>query len=105
MYYSTKYATIFKYKSGDPSINEKNTKLLSKFGLIYKKLGQIKTTLNYHDQALKIQLQIIGENHNDTVFSLNCISEIYRTLGDIKMSWKYNRQAKTIELNLLDQYN
>jgi CHAT domain-containing protein/Tfp pilus assembly protein PilF len=50
-------------------------------GLILSRLGIFTESIRYHEKALEIQRNELGENHHEYARSLNNLAELYRVMG------------------------
>ena len=53
--------------------------------MIYKNQKKFNEAIAHHQKALSIREKILGEEHMDTQFSLNCLEEVYKEAGNFEM--------------------
>jgi tetratricopeptide (TPR) repeat protein len=70
--------------------------LLNNLGSTYSDLGDEKKAIDYYQQALKIDLNVFGDNHPTVAIRYNNLGEAYRVLGDAKQAIDYYQQALEI---------
>jgi tetratricopeptide (TPR) repeat protein len=79
--------------------------LLNDLGVVGERYGEYKKALEYAEQALKIRLELFGENNSDTALSYNNMGSIYGNLGDHKKALEYEEKALKIQLEFFRENN
>ena len=77
-------------------IDEQKLNLLFQITTIFRDMGEFEKALEYQKKSLKLNEEILGENHPDLEISYNNISTIYKSLGDLKKALEY--QEKSLKL-------
>ncbi len=65
-------------------------------GIVYDNLGDYDKALEYHNKALEIFKDVLGENHPDTASSYNNIGIVYDELGDYDKALEFKNKALEI---------
>ena len=72
-------------------------------GAEYSNQGYSKTALEYYQKALRIQSQILGDNHSDVATSYNNIGYEYSKQGNSDKALEYLQRALNIQLKVLGE--
>jgi NAD-dependent SIR2 family protein deacetylase len=76
--------------------NTKRAKLYDQIGNFYNHLGKDDKAIEYHEKALEIELEILGENHPDTATSYNNLGSAWHSRGDYDKAIEYYEKALEI---------
>ncbi|WP_298750525.1 tetratricopeptide repeat protein, partial [uncultured Arcobacter sp.] len=72
-------------------------------GVYYDRINDFEKAKEYLDKALKIRLEVLGENHADTADSYNCLGVYYDRINDFEKSKEYYDKAQKIRLEVLGE--
>jgi tetratricopeptide (TPR) repeat protein len=62
-------------------------------GTVYREMGDLKNSLEYHRKALDIQERLYPSDHKSKAKSYNNVGCVYRAMGDLTSSFEYHRKA------------
>jgi tetratricopeptide (TPR) repeat protein len=77
--------------------------ITSRLGGYYKALGWYEMALKMEEDALNIRLELLGENHRDTLTSMNHLANVLSDQGKFKQAEEMHRQALGLRKVVLGQ--
>ncbi|MBI1730461.1 tetratricopeptide repeat protein [Candidatus Acetothermia bacterium] len=77
--------------------------LFNDMGVLKSELGDVRGSLEYKEQALRIRLNALGQNHADTAMALSNVGLTYGRLGDHKKELDFEAKALDIRRELLGE--
>ena len=77
--------------------DETTTASYNNIGIVYNNLGDYDKALEYHNKALKIRKEVLGEKHTDTAASYVGIGNVYDDLGDYNKALELYNKALEIQ--------
>ena len=83
--------------------NETTADAYNNIGNVYHKLGDYDKALEYHNKALEIKKDVLGEDHPNTAHSYNNIGNVYRNLGDYDKALEYHFKGLEIKKDVLGE--
>ncbi|MEE0961827.1 MAG: DUF2225 domain-containing protein [Bacteroidales bacterium] len=83
--------------------DETTTASYNNIGIVYNNLGDYDKALEYHNKALKIRKEVLGEKHPDTAGSYIGIGSVYKILGDYDKALEYHNKALEIYKEVLGE--
>ena len=72
-------------------------------GVIYYGLGDYNKAIEYHEKALEIRINTLGESHPDIADYYNNLGVVYNDLGDYGKAIEYYEKALEIRINILGE--
>ena len=64
-------------------------------------LGEYTKSEDYHQQAIDIQMNILGLKHIDVATSYSYLGLVYQAMGELEQAKDYHQRAIDIEINIL----
>ena len=83
--------------------NETTAKAYNCLGCDYDDLGDYDKALEYHNKALEIRKDVLGENHPDTADSYSNLGIVYKNLGNYDKALGYHNKALEIKKDVLGE--
>jgi len=72
---------------------------------LHKEKLEISQSLSYYEKALKLKLELFGENNEEITFTMKSLSEIHNELGNKQESLSFLQKALKIHLKLFGEKN
>ncbi|MBA3012951.1 MAG: tetratricopeptide repeat protein [Desulfobacula sp.] len=83
----------------DEAISEEDENvatLLNNLGMAYKTLGETTKAIEYYEKALRIDLNVFGDQHPKVAIRYNNLGSAYKTLGETTKAIEYFEKALRI---------
>ena len=77
--------------------------VFNELGQTHYKLGEFTKSKDFHQRALEIGINVLGEKHIDVGGSYNNLGLVHRALGELEQAKVYHQRALQIRINLLGE--
>jgi len=79
----------------------KDTDILNDYAIMYDELGEYNKAIEFHNKALTIRLDTLGDNHSSTATTYNNLGIAWSNKGDYDKAIEFYNKALTIYLDTL----